>query len=69
MIGGDNRQVSPLAGLILLAFSDVYIRAEIDEGMAAALLSPFHLCYEIDVFVNVNGSDEPWPCPRSSRTD
>jgi len=51
LIGEDNRQLSAHADLILSAFSDLYIRGEIDEGMAAALLSPFHLCYEIDVFV------------------
>jgi len=43
-IRGDNREVSPLADLILMALSAAYIPAEIDEGVAAALLSPFLLC-------------------------
>jgi hypothetical protein len=44
LIGEDNRQLSAHADLILMALSAAYIPAEIDEGVAAALLSPFLLC-------------------------
>lgn len=50
------------AGLPYPFYGLIY-RAEIDEGMAVALLSAFLLCYEIDVFVNVNASGKTMALP------